>query len=198
MSLESFEQLLARDIKPVRLFILSIAFPAYLWMQLAYRLLFGTLLGVLFTSIIFYILAAHYFLSSPFTASELLAWFATLSAEAKAAIATTLMTVVGFVAAFWAASAAWKKQIELQVRTDAAEFVRQRFAAAIYEVDNLAALVSTLLDSVGEARAIQNPDERAPYLVWQMHSQRSLLKLLENSIWRIERSQIFGARTVKR
>lgn len=138
----------------------------FLGLGLAYRLLFGTLWGVLLFALALYFIAPIVSTIEPLGPTGLLDWYAGLSTDSQAAVATGLLTTVGFVAAFWAAYAAWQRQLEIQIRMAVADDLNLRFSAVQNMTNRLHGHLVVLQESITESLATQDPDEKAIALFW--------------------------------
>ena len=141
-------------------------FIPFLWLGLAYRLLFGTLWGVLIVAGLSYALVAQLTTVQPLSITGLLDWFADLTVESQSAVITVLLTTVGFVAAFWAAYAAWRRQLEIQIRMGVSDSLSQRFSAVQRITNGLQSNLELLKESIAETIAATDPQEKARALVW--------------------------------
>ena len=164
--ISAFRRRIARRLSPY-LFVFT-------FLNWVYQLLFGTLLGVLFVSLVAYFLVGRFTQIEPLGVPGLLDWFATLPTEAQTAVATGLLTVIGFVAAFWAAFAAWKKQLEIHIRMTVAEDLNTAFTDAQRVANRLSAHLETLQESIAEAIVATSPDDKKLALIW-VNSQAEIV-----------------------
>jgi hypothetical protein len=86
-----------------------------------YRILFGTVTGVFLISIGIYQTADTIFGIKVWDLATLALWFDNLDKETRTAIATSLITVLGFFIALHTTMAAWRKQTETALRLTAGE-----------------------------------------------------------------------------
>ncbi|BAL24896.1 hypothetical protein [Azoarcus sp. KH32C] len=95
----------------------------YIW-----RFTTGTSIGVLILSAAAYYAASTFGSVKPFSFGELIVWIAGLSDELKAAALTSVLTITGFLIAFHSSTASWKKQVQNQLKLDAAVEIEGFFA----------------------------------------------------------------------
>jgi len=112
-----------------------------------FRYLAQTTSGVLILSISAYLLLNHYSLSKPFTAGELLSWLSQQSQEAKVAVATSLLTVTGFIVAFDSATRSWKDQLQAQLKAQAAGELEVFFGAVLKLIGDSDIYVKNLVEA---------------------------------------------------
>ena len=99
-------------------------YPLFLKFTLLFLILrfFNTkLIGIFSLLIALYFLSPHIGLSNPFTALQLLDWLINLSSDYKIAVISSLLTIIGFLIAFQAATLNWKKQLLAETKAKAAE-----------------------------------------------------------------------------
>lgn len=89
----------------------------------AFRVLFGTLTGVLILSLALYFLTPRLSSVEPFSPSQLALWFDDLGVEAKMGLATSLITVLGFLIALRTTMYSWQKQTATSLRISAVESI---------------------------------------------------------------------------
>ena len=90
----------------------------------------ATIYGLFILSAALYGLVAWKTSVRPFSASELLLWVSDIPAEYQVAVFSSLLTVVGFLVAFHAATMNWKQQMRAQLIVNAAGEIEEFFAEA--------------------------------------------------------------------
>ncbi len=88
--------------------------------QLIFRFLTGTIYGALLFSVALYWLMDFACESKPFTFYQMLLWIDQLEDESKTAIATSVITILGFLVAFHTATQNWKSQALTNLKINAA------------------------------------------------------------------------------
>jgi hypothetical protein len=83
------------------------------------RYIFGSMWGLLCLSIILYINSENILGTKPITLYELCMLFFSLSESMKAAIVSSLITIIGFIAAYATASSNWKAQLKGTIKAEA-------------------------------------------------------------------------------
>lgn len=91
------------------------------------RALLGTMQGALFCSVSLYWYMEVFGEAKPLSTSQLVLWLAELSVESKTGLATSLITVVGFVVAFRTATLNWKEQTRTTLRIAIADEIERFF-----------------------------------------------------------------------
>jgi hypothetical protein len=156
------------DLSPTRRRLIGI------WVVLAFvlRALFGTLLGNLLLSIALYVLARPLLSIEPWSSTQLVLWIDSLSSEAKVGLATSLVTIAGFLVALRTSMQLWQRQTAANMR----------FAAAA-KVDSLlneisACLLRTQIFCEPVAREVR-PLKTDPWATTEATTLTALLEPLE-------------------
>jgi hypothetical protein len=172
----------------------SIAIVVAVWLNLFYRLLFGTLLGVFLVSIVCYVLVSTLTTIEPYGLTGLLDWFTTLPRDTQAAVGTVLLSVIGFIAAIWVAFALWKRQFEMQIRMSAADHLNDRFNDASELTNKLGSLFDALQESVADALTAPSDEQAKLELLWVNSQQQRVFELqLELGEARANYYKVIGA-----
>lgn len=128
----------------------------------AMRWLTTSIYGALTWALITYWLFALFSDSTPFGLRELMLWVDDLPMEAKTALLTALLTIMGFMIAFQTATANWKAQevgkITIGITTEVSDFYNE----ALRDVTSLKLQAKYLLRA---NRAIEDGDEDAAFRV---------------------------------
>lgn len=98
-------------------------------LSLLLRYLFTSVFGSFFLVSIFYAWAYLFFDSQPYGPAELALWMDGLEVEAKTAVATSLLTILGFMVAFNLSTTAWKDQTFAQIKLTVANELEEFFLA---------------------------------------------------------------------
>lgn len=87
--------------------------------RVIYRYLFGTVWGVLFLAIMMYYNSEFLLGTTPISFNELCLLLFSLSETMKAAIVSSLITIIGFIVAYATASSNWKAQLQGTLKSEA-------------------------------------------------------------------------------
>lgn len=87
--------------------------------RLTYRYVFGSIWGVLGLTLLLYFNSEFVLGTQPITFKELALLVISMESSTKASIATALITIIGFMVAYWTASSNWKEQLRAQLCTQA-------------------------------------------------------------------------------
>lgn len=112
---------LLRKLSP-RVF-LWLLYPATL-AHLLVKLLTGTVYGAFLVSVMLYFLMREISESRPYTFDQMLLWVDALDTSAKTAIATSVITILGFLVAFHTATINWKQQAITNLKLNAASGIQ--------------------------------------------------------------------------
>ncbi len=126
---------------------------------LVVRWLFGSLLGILFTSIVLYCFLNFFGMTQPLSASQLVLWIDELSSDAQAAVFTTLMTIVGFLIAFATATLNWKQQSRAALYLEVASELQTKFTKVGHVAQDLKFFVESQVEACEKASAIPAADD---------------------------------------
>ncbi|MDO9419968.1 MAG: hypothetical protein Q7T66_04820 [Herminiimonas sp.] len=94
------------------------------------RYLFTNPRGVLLLVSTIYVFAFYFSDSPPYTFAELIMWFDSLDKEFKTGVATSLLTIIGFLITFHAATNSWKGEVLAKLRVEAAYDIENFFNEA--------------------------------------------------------------------
>lgn len=86
-------------------------FYIYMSVVVIYRLIFKTIYGGLLLSAALYLYVDKFTETEPFNGLQLLDWFVSLDTEFKTAILVSIVTISGFVIAFYTATLSWQNQM---------------------------------------------------------------------------------------
>lgn len=115
---------------------------------LAVRFLVGTVWGIFFSSVTLYMVMWFLGQPKPFTPTELVLWVDELSPESKTAVVTTMLTVLGFLVAFYTATINWKAQALAQLKEHVAGEIEVFFSEASRLTIDAQIYVRSLIEAV--------------------------------------------------
>ncbi|WP_049630362.1 hypothetical protein [Cellvibrio sp. pealriver] len=95
---------------------------------LLYRFLFGSVVGILLCCIALYKLSGFLFGVDPLNFDELMMWLVTQGETTKAAVLSSVITVIGFLIAYATATSNWKAQLLANMKIQAAGEIEVFFA----------------------------------------------------------------------
>ena len=116
--------------------------------EIVLRFVFGTTFGAFILSLVFYLLVSVYGDTKPFTPTELLLWFSELPRDAKIAISSALLTILGFILAFYASTNNFKKQIQTNIRIAASDELECFYNEASRLVTDLEIYAESVIEGV--------------------------------------------------
>lgn len=127
---------------------------AFVWISGTVRWFMGSLTGLLI-----FLAALWWYLRwngqvKPFGPGELVLWFESQRDDVKLALAAMLLTLMGFMVAFWTASMTWRRQKELELRIEASKAIHARFERALRPLNSLEAYLDVLIKGISAAEAI--------------------------------------------
>ncbi|MCG8040401.1 MAG: hypothetical protein N0C86_06375 [Candidatus Thiodiazotropha taylori] len=105
-------------------------FYGYFMIVLLYKFIFKSIYGFLLLSTAFYWYVDEFTELCPFNGLQLLNWFVFLDTEYKTAIFTSIVTISGFVIAFYAATLNWKHQMRAQIMYEISKEIDDFFLRA--------------------------------------------------------------------
>lgn len=121
------------------------------WILATVHWLIGTITGVLVLAVTVWNYVRWKGTITPFKSEDLLRWFIAQRGEVKLALAAMLLTLIGFMVAFWTASLTWARQKELELRLDAAQAIHARFQSVTRLLNSLDSYLYILRKSISEA-----------------------------------------------
>lgn len=134
------------------LLLMSIA--EYIW-----RTLFGSLLGILVLALSTYAWMSNFSETRPFTPAELAIWISESSTATKTAVATSLLTIVGFLAAFYSSTNSWRTQEKMRLQMRAGEEIDNFFSEAHSAITSTVLYVRSLRDTLELLRTSDEVEE---------------------------------------
>lgn len=134
------------------LLLMSIA--EYIW-----RTLFGSLLGIMVLALSTYAWMSNFSETKPFTLAELAIWISDSSTATKTAVATSLLTIVGFLAAFYSSTNSWRTQERMRLQMRAGEEIENFFSEAHSTITNTELYVRSLRDTLELLRTSDEVEE---------------------------------------
>jgi hypothetical protein len=114
--------------------------------------LFNSAFGMLVASVVVYLWCWNSSAVKPLTLGELVLWFSELQVEAQTGIATTVITVVGFVAAFQSANAAWIRQTRITVQLAISDEIEDFFDGVANSIIDAESWAERFLEAVVQSR----------------------------------------------
>ena len=123
------------------------------WVRACFIWLTGTMLGCLVLVSSLYIYVDRRAAFDPLTPSGLLNWYSVQDHQTKIGLAGMILTMLGFMFAFWTTSATWRKHRELELRIEAAKEINLCFQRIFLEQRSLNAYLVELAAAVAFARA---------------------------------------------
>ncbi len=121
-------------------------------LSLAQHFFFNTMNGALLTSLGLYFWMAWFGETKPFTFAQLLIWFSELTSESKTGLATTLVTVIGFLVAFRTATLGWKDQTRMSLRIAVADELELFFDEVAKLTLNIQLYAESVVEEVSQLR----------------------------------------------
>lgn len=126
----------------------SIIFYYVIPVILLFRFLIGTVWGVLFLSTLLYWMSWFVGNPKPLTPGQLLLWIDGLPTESKTAVATSLLTVLGFLVAFHSAALNWKAEAVARLKAHVAGEIELFFTEASRLTTDAQIYVRSLVEAV--------------------------------------------------
>ena len=120
-------KVIAEKLYQILLFLLMVG-------SLIFRFFNSHLIGAFILSLLAYFLWPSFFEIHPYTPTELLNWFVEQSSETKALLATSILTVLGFLIAFQAGTSSARKQMQAQIRLDAAFYIHSIYSDILQQI----------------------------------------------------------------
>ena len=136
--------------------------------QIVFRFAIGTILGAFITSLALYFLMTAYGDTTPFTPTELLLWFSELSDSAKIGIGSALLTIFGFILAFYASASNFKKQIQTNIRiavSDELECFHNEASGLTTDLEIYAESVIDAVEEINKSGFIEEAVNKIEYLI---------------------------------
>lgn len=133
--------------------ILACIFYYVLPVLLVLRFLVGTVWGVFFLSAVVYSVSWLTGDSKPLSLGQLVLWIDGLPTESKTAVITSLLTVLGFLAAFHTATLNWKAEALAQLKAHVAGEIELFFTEATRLTTDAQIYVRSLVNVVNAAHA---------------------------------------------
>ncbi len=118
-----------------------------------FRTVTGNIYGIFGLVIGLYLLAPNIFSVEPYSGTELLVWYSNLSDGYKISITSSLLTVVGFIIAFFISSLSWKNELKSKIELDAANDMQMAYGhitSLAIDVNTFIGLVADTLNMIGE------------------------------------------------
>lgn len=174
-----------RKVSFMRSLILSI----YLILGLLLRFLTTNIYGILIVALFFYFFWINFFGVSPLKFSELISWFYELDPSYKTAAFSSVITILGFLIAFQAASVSLKRQMQAQARMEASKDINFTYA----RINELILFIKMFAEmNLGAVRKIKNGTPEKEILqdltfifsqVQEFYSKRNELSFLSSKIY---------------
>jgi hypothetical protein len=133
------------------------------WIAASFRWLIGSLLGCLVVLVAIYTYLRVRGPVTPFDMDGLLSWFTDQSSSTKLGVGALMMTMIGFMFAFWTTSATWRRHKEFELRIEAAKEVHARFQRALGRLLSINAYFHLLLLATENARKLNSNDPAAAW-----------------------------------
>jgi hypothetical protein len=127
---------------------------AFVWFAGTVRWLIGSLTGLLFVLIALWWYLRWNGPDKPLGSRELVLWFEDQRDDVKLALAAMLLTLMGFMIAFWTASMTWRRQKELELRIEASKAVHARFERALRSINSIEAYLHVLNNAITAAKSM--------------------------------------------
>ncbi|EJG1188092.1 hypothetical protein [Vibrio parahaemolyticus] len=138
----------------------TIAMYTWITVGFCFRFLFGNLYGVLVTMVIVRAFSESLFGFPPYSTYELITWLYSLSDEMKVAIASSLVTVVGFFIAYASATANWKSQLLASIKLQASSDLNSFFTEVNSLVTDLEIYAQDVVKSLDVIRDSSDDNEK--------------------------------------
>lgn len=116
------------------------------------RFLVGTVSGIFISSILLYIGMSTYGETKPFSLAQLILWIDALPTESKTAVITSVLTVVGFLIAFHAATVNWKAEALANLKSHVANEIEEFFAEASRLTSDADIYIGSIIVAVNKAQ----------------------------------------------
>ena len=113
-----------------------------------YQFIFTNIYGALALILLLYFNLYSIAQVSPLTPTELLLWIDGLSAQYKVAIFTSIITITGFIIAFYTATLSWKNQVRTQLKVQAADEIEKFFAIVLSNITTVIIHIESLVNTV--------------------------------------------------
>lgn len=123
-------------------------FYGYVTLAFLYRFFFGSLFGILISCYALYVFSESLFGAKPFNFDELIMWISDQEETTKAALMSSMVTVLGFLIAFAAATATWKSQLLANIKVQAANEMEVFFAECSKLAGECSIYATALVDAV--------------------------------------------------
>jgi hypothetical protein len=130
------------------------------------RLLFGTALGALGLSLLFYHFTPTIWGVQPLSTLDLIVWFSELSEGYKVALLSSVLTVSGFIVAFHTATINWKNQLKAQLKSQCAGEIEEFFAIVSGLISDAEIYVNSLITAVNKLENCKDQDEARFAVDW--------------------------------
>jgi hypothetical protein len=118
-----------------------------------------SLLGFLSISIILYIFTEDIFDVRPYDLKELSVWFSGLSEAYKTAALSSILTVIGFLIAFHAATSSWKKQMIMELKLSVASEIDMQYTRILDLINIIKPYIDSNLEFIGQIGEDAKPKE---------------------------------------
>lgn len=153
------------------------------------KFLFGTIVGSLFLAWLLYATTPYWSGVQPWGLSELLFWFSQLSNEAQIGLASSLVTVLGFLIALHTTMHSWRRQKASELRMSAADNIYRVISEVNSVILHVQLFAETTAREVQQVRAQNLSLDASPILsvlceeilMFRANRQR-LLKLQQEAI----------------
>ena len=121
---------------------------------LALRFLFGSLKGILLLSALLYWSLWLIGEPKPFSSAELVLWIDALPIESKTAVITSILTILGFLIAFYTASANWRAEGLAQLKARTASEIEVFFTEASRHTTDAEIYIRYIVDTVSMLQTV--------------------------------------------
>jgi hypothetical protein len=162
-----------------------------------YRFLFGNLWGMGITILFIYNYSEYFFGVKSLTLDQLMLWMVDQSEEAKIAICSSLITIVGFLIAYATSTANWRSQLRANLKIQAAAECESFFNECSCLLTSCKIYLNSTVDTLNKIQNICQNDEAIFEVMYHREKtmkfirDRERLSVLSADIYRIS-SKYFG------
>lgn len=135
--------------------VLTVGLIGSMLLWISVRLLVASMLGLLFLSIAMWVVAPTMLDIEPWSPAQLIVFLSELPDNYKIAVTASLLTIGGFLVSFHVAAVNWRRQMQMQLRLEAANDIEGFFAEAMMNVSSLQISLGQAVDIYDEI--IANP-----------------------------------------
>lgn len=151
-------------------------FYVYISVGLLLRFLFTSTYGALILAIFYYQYVVLYTDVIPLSLEELINWLFSLSGEYKVALFTSLITISGFIIAFYTATLNWKNQLKAQLKSEAANEIERFFAVVSDNINTTSLYAESLVRIINDIQSGSSINDASFSIDYQQRRAREFLE----------------------